>query len=323
MKKKITLSIMLLVAGIFSGHAQVQFWSDTFEDAGAPSSGTRTPENNTGIGGPPFTAYFVRTNNAGINTVTSAGGGYLLGEGTKFWAGENHDDLTGVNIPGAEEQQIDFTGINISGKSNLAFRGLFAANNTTAAFETQALGSSQSDYVIVEYRIDGGSYLPFLRFYGNNVITSGVNNKSLALDTDGNSIGDGTILTSSFQEFEKLISGAGTTLDLRIRCYMNGGSEEWAIDNLRLLEGVLSTNEFDVNKSFVMYPNPNNGEVNIKSDFDGDFQVINQLGQTVKLFKVNANVLNAINLDQLSEGLYFVKGTNGTKISSQKLVIKK
>jgi hypothetical protein len=298
------------------------FWSDTFEDVGAPSSGTRTAENNTGTGSP-YTSFFARTNNASISIVTSATGGYLSGQGAKFWAGEDHDGITGATLVSTEEQQIDYTGINISGKTNLVFKGLFAANNTTAAFETQALGSTHSDYIIVEYRIDGGGYLPFLRFYGNNVITSGANNKSLALDTDGNSIGDGTILTSSFQEFEKLIPDTGASLDLRIRSHMNGSNEEWAMDNLRLLDGTLSTNEFGVNKSFVMYPNPNSGEVKIKSDFDGDFQVINQLGQTVKSFKVTANLLNTINLDQLSEGLYFVKGNNGTKISSQKLVIKK
>jgi hypothetical protein len=232
MKQKITLLLVVVFFGLFNGHAQTQFWSDSFEDAGAPSSGTRTPENNTGTGSP-YTSYFARTDNAGINIVTTATGGYLSGEGTKFWAGEDHDTPFGA---GNEEQQIDWTGINITGKSGLIFRGLFAANNTTAAFENQPLGGSHSDYVIVEYRINGGSYLPLLRFFANNATTSGTNNKSLAIDTDNNSIGDGTILTSTFQNLEVAIPTTGTTLDLRIRAYMNGGSEEWAIDNFRLFE---------------------------------------------------------------------------------------
>lgn len=233
MKQKITLALMIFVSCFFSSQAQTQFWSDTFEDTGAPTSGTRTPETNGGVGSP-FTAYFVRTNNAGINSVFSLSGGYLGLQGSKFWAGEDHDGAAGA---GNEEQQIDFTGINISGKSGLAFKGFFAANNITAAFENMALGGSHSDYIIVEYRFDSvGAYTSLLSFYANNAVTSGANNKSLALDTDNNNIGDGTILGQTFAEIGKVIVGTGTTIDIRIRSYMNGGSEEWAIDNFILTE---------------------------------------------------------------------------------------
>ena len=44
--------------------------------------------------------------------------------------------------------------------------------------------------------------------------------------------------------------------------------------------------------------------INIKSDFEGDFQIVNQLGQTVKSFKVNMNGINTINLDNISDGVY-------------------
>jgi hypothetical protein len=299
------------------------FWSDTFEDTGAPSSGTRNAENNLGSGSP-HNSYFIRADNATIDLVSSLSGGYSLGEGAKFWAGENHDDLSGTNIAGNEEQQIDWTGINISGKTGLVFKGLFAANNTSSAFENQILGDMHSDYIIVEYRIDGGSYNPLLKFYGNNNIISGTNNRSLALDTDADNIGDGTILTNTFQQFENTIPGTGTTLDLRIRSYSNSSSEEWAIDNFRLLDSTLSNDDFIANKSFIMYPNPNNGDsVTIKSDFDGKFEVINQLGQIVKTFKVIPNEANNINLNKLAAGLYIIKGTNGSKVITQKLIIKK
>lgn len=300
----------------------LSFWNDTFEDTGAPSSGVRTAESNSGFG-TPFTSYFTRTNNSNIDLVSSLSGGYQLAEGSKFWAGENHDDISGAPIAGNEEQQIDWTGINISGKTGLHFKGLFAANNTSAAFETQALGDTHSDYIIVEYRIDGGSYTPLLKFYGNNDIASGTNNRSLALDTNSDNIGDGAILNTTFQQFENSIPGTGNTLDLRIRSNSNSSNEEWAMDNLRLLDSTLSNESFSLNKSFVMYPNPNNGNVNIKSDFDGDFQVINQLGQTVNTFKINSNTINSINLNSLSDGIYFVKGTSGTKVITQKLIIKK
>uniref|UniRef100_UPI002611C4BA T9SS type A sorting domain-containing protein n=1 Tax=Flavobacterium sp. TaxID=239 RepID=UPI002611C4BA len=85
----------------------------------------------------------------------------------------------------------------------------------------------------------------------------------------------------------------------------------------------LGTDEFETTQKFVIYPNPNKGILNIKSDFDGDFQIVNQLGQTVKSFKVNMNGINTINLDNISDGVYFIRGANQTKINTQRLIIKK
>ncbi|CAH8285920.1 putative secreted protein (Por secretion system target) [Mariniflexile fucanivorans] len=85
----------------------------------------------------------------------------------------------------------------------------------------------------------------------------------------------------------------------------------------------LSTDTFENKSKFTMYPNPSNRNVNIKSSLGGDFQIINQLGQTVKTFKANANIEATVYVGDLSEGMYFVKATNSTKVSSHKLIIKK
>ncbi|MCL9807205.1 T9SS type A sorting domain-containing protein [Flavobacterium amniphilum] len=232
MKQKITLFLMVVIFGLFNSHAQTQFWSDSFEDAGAPSSGTRTPEGDAGTG-TPYTTYFARTNNTSIQTMFSASG-YQNSEGAKFWAGEDHDTHFGA---GKEEMDITWTGINVSGKTGLSFRGLFAANNINAPFENTVLGSSHSDYVIVEYRFNGtGGYTRLLGFFANNNVVSGTDNKSLALDTDGDSVGNTPTLSGNFAEFQGNIVGTGTTIDIRIRAYSNGTSEEWAIDNFRLFE---------------------------------------------------------------------------------------
>jgi len=86
---------------------------------------------------------------------------------------------------------------------------------------------------------------------------------------------------------------------------------------------VLSTEDFALNSKFVIYPNPSNGIVNIKTEFGGDYKIINQLGQTVKIFKVDANAVNTINVENLANGIYFIKAISGTKIGSQKLIIDK
>ena len=201
MKKSTFLGCLMLVIAIV-GRAQTQFWSDTFEDLGAPSSGMRNPENNGGVTNIPFTSYFIRTNSIQISTNPL----YSSIQGSKFWAGENHSVAFGA---GKEEQQIEYIGINISGKADLSFKGLFAANASSKAWE------SKSDYVIVEYRIDGGNYKPLLQFFSNG------NDKNLSEDTDGDSIGDGAVLIPEFSERSKTITGTGAKLDLRIRAYSN------------------------------------------------------------------------------------------------------
>lgn len=84
----------------------------------------------------------------------------------------------------------------------------------------------------------------------------------------------------------------------------------------------LGNNDFDLNARFIVYPNPSNGIVNVKSDFDGDFQIVNQIGQIIKVFKVTANTVNTITIENLAQGVYFIKSTDGNKIGSQKLIIK-
>ncbi|WP_428223275.1 T9SS type A sorting domain-containing protein [Flavobacterium sp.] len=323
MKRKITYTLLVLALNYFQTQAQSNtvIWSDTFEDTNAPSAGTRVAENNGGTGNP-MTAYFVRTNNAGIQTIFS-GAGYVGVEGAKFWAGEDHDGLTGATAAGTEEQQIDWTGINVSGKINLGFRGLFAANNTNAAFESTAFTFSHNDYIIVEYRFNGtGAYTELLRFFANNGNgTPGNNNKSLALETSGDNIGEGTVLNTTLTSFEKIIPGSGNTLDLRLRVYSNAGNEEWAVDNFRLFENYLSDETFESAKQISVYPNPAENSFKIQTEIAGDFNIVNQLGQTVKSFHTEANLENTIDVSNLTKGIYFIKGDNGTTINTKKIVI--
>uniref|UniRef100_UPI00390C4B24 T9SS type A sorting domain-containing protein n=1 Tax=Mariniflexile sp. TRM1-18 TaxID=3374233 RepID=UPI00390C4B24 len=85
----------------------------------------------------------------------------------------------------------------------------------------------------------------------------------------------------------------------------------------------LSTNEFKNSSKFSMYPNPSGKNVQVKSIYGGDFLIINQLGQVVKTFRTAAHIEATVYVGDLSEGMYFVKATNSSKASSQKLIIKK
>jgi|GEM_PF-2832432 len=219
-QKLLYLSFLFLILQARAA-GQTQFWSDNFEDTGAPSSGTRTPETDGGSN----TSYFKRTDGTGLDLQPTSGL-YTGFQGSKFWAGEDFDGF-GMN----QELQIEWTNINIAGKSGLSFSGLFAAHNGSNAWENLAYASSHSDYITVEYAINGGVYQNLVQFMGNNSV-----DKRLARDADFDGLGEGALLSKTFQEFSQAIPGTGNTLSIRIRCFSNDPAEEFAWDNFRLFE---------------------------------------------------------------------------------------
>lgn len=314
---KIKLLTIFCISLFSKSFAQSQFWSDTFE-TGSPTSGTRTPEENGGNPSP-STSYFKLTDGTTISQVVQFTGK----QGTNYWAGEDHNGTgTGFTVSGAQgattsspnnELQISWTGINISGKTGLSFRGLIAANSTNEPWDnTQAcnsgVGTTNTDYIIIEYSIDGGPYTSLIRFY-NRGSASGVGDKYLFEDTDGNGCGDGTQLTNVFNEFTKTISGSGTTLNLLIRVFCEGNNEEWGIDNFRLFETILSRNDFDNNTKVSIFPNPSSGIFNIEIDNPSTIEVFDLLGKKI----ANNNITigsNKLDLSQIENGIYVAKITN-------------
>jgi hypothetical protein len=242
MKQKITFFLIMALFTI-SGYAQTQFWGDDFESS--PTSGTRTAEVNGGT----VTSYFRLTDGSTVSQVVPFTGK----QGSNYWAGEDHNG-PGTGFPSEaatpasnplNELQIEWTGINISGKSGMSFRGLIAAASTNEPWDNQnacisGVGTTNTDYIIVEYSIDGGSYVNLIRFY-NRGSASGVGDKYLFEDTDNNGCGDGTQLTNVFNEFTKTIAGTGTTMSIKIRVFSEGNNEEWGIDNFRLFETAACT----------------------------------------------------------------------------------
>ncbi|MGO4773830.1 hypothetical protein ACEN2I_19430, partial [Flavobacterium sp. W22_SRS_FK3] len=234
MKKNFTLILTTLLCLFYIGvNAQTQFWSDTFEDSGAPSSGSRTASTDFSCAGPPYTAYFTRTLPNGI---ALQNGAYSSFEGSKIWAGEDIDKgPTCSNSSISANQQVTWSGINISGKTGLSFKGLLAAS-PLGGWQGLDFGASQ-DFLAVEYRIDGGPWIKALAFYSNVPAGNAASSNQLFLDTNGDLIGDGAGLTYEFTEYSANITGTGTTLDLRFNCFANAStSQELAVDNFRLFE---------------------------------------------------------------------------------------
>ncbi|PKB17719.1 MBG domain-containing protein [Flavobacterium sp. 5] len=240
MKKNFTLTFALLLYFFYiEGNAQTQFWSDTFEDSGAPSSSTRVPSVAEFSCNSPATVYFFRTIPTGVALQNGTYSGF---QGSKIWAAEDIDKGTSctTNSTISPNQQITWSGINITGKTGLTFKGLFAADNI-GGWQGQFFAPNQ-DFVSVEYRINGtGAWIKAIAFYANIAATNAGSTNTLDLDTDGDLIGDGAALNYAFTEYSATIVGTGTTLDIRLNCSANGSTtQEIAIDNFRLFEAPAS-----------------------------------------------------------------------------------
>ncbi|MCH5720762.1 hypothetical protein [Niabella hibiscisoli] len=213
--------------------SQTPFWSDTFEDSGAPSIGSRTPSvQNFFPATPPYTRYFARVAPANI---ALQNGSYSNVQGARIWAAEDIDGaLNGSNFGQLPNQTIIWSNINITGRTGISFRGLFACNNGPSTWENGNTGVGlPSDYMIVSYRINGGAWTDVVRVFATD-------GGQMTRETTGDEVGDGTPFASyTFTELSGYITGIGTTLDLRFSGHSNGtGTEEFAIDNFRLFEGI-------------------------------------------------------------------------------------
>lgn len=141
---------------------------------------------------------------------------------SNFFACQDIDDEGWTDS--ASPSQLTWSGIDINGFINLNFKGAFASSGG---------GIDATDFVLIEYQIDNGGWQNLLAFENDGA----ANNTNFIEDTDFNGTGDGTLLTNTFNEFEKVIVNIGSLLDLRITVSLNSGSEDIAFDDFKL-EGV-------------------------------------------------------------------------------------
>ncbi|MCC9019248.1 T9SS type A sorting domain-containing protein [Flavobacterium lipolyticum] len=84
----------------------------------------------------------------------------------------------------------------------------------------------------------------------------------------------------------------------------------------------LNTVSFDKNLNFVIYPNPSNKIITIRSDHDATLSLITILGKTITTFKVKANIEDILNVENLSSGIYFLSEMREGKLITHKFVRK-
>jgi hypothetical protein len=70
-----------------------------------------------------------------------------------------------------------------------------------------------------------------------------------------------------------------------------------------------------------VYPNPNNGSFTVKAMHEGTYYLMNEAGQLVKSFTVNADNSFTYQIENLTSGFYVLSGQNKQGISKQKIVV--
>ncbi|PRY26354.1 hypothetical protein CLV78_101449 [Aliiruegeria haliotis] len=164
-----------------------------------------------------------------------AGGGDFGGDPIpsqrKSYTGNDGAYLTGMDLDGEGATlpiTVEWTGLDIAGLQDLVFTGDFAE-----AFDSPG-DIDDSDYIRLVAVIDGGPEQELLDFRGAD-FTSGDFNGNFRLDTDGDDVGDGAVLSDALTEFAANIAGTGLTLDLRLEVSVNAGDEDFAVDNFRIV----------------------------------------------------------------------------------------
>ena len=86
---------------------------------------------------------------------------------------------------------------------------------------------------------------------------------------------------------------------------------------------VLSTNHSSKLETFILYPNPTTGIINIKNTTGHLVNVYDILGHKVFTADIdNSSDVKTLNLSALQSGLYFVKISDGRNTSVKKIIIK-
>jgi len=200
-----------------NGLSAMTLVSESFETNGA---GSRYQLNAThgGTGG----TYFLRTDNVGF---IAAGGPSITGmHGSRAMGGCSMAPFA----PDAEVI-VTFPAIDILDVTNISV-GLKAAARNAAVYDN--LGT-QTDYIFVEARVDGGGWATLGAF--RSMALPGGSNKRIALDTDLDGVGDGTILTEAMRTFNFPVALSGAIMDLRVRMRSNAHSnEDLFFDDVRL-----------------------------------------------------------------------------------------
>ncbi|WP_394749669.1 ExeM/NucH family extracellular endonuclease [Spongiimicrobium salis] len=214
MIKKITLLLVTALASFATLTAQTVLLGESFEtDGNGTRYTTSIPEFSDGFGD-----FFTRTDGSNIGAFYEVFGA----DGNFYFVAQ---DIDGEGS--AAQQTLTFSGIDISNFENLNFSALFAEDDDAANQDWD-----DSDFLRVEYQIDGGGFQNLLAI--EEIDNGTAFNQEPGIDTDFDGVADGAAITSTFTAFGNVIAGTGSSLDIRITISLNSGDEDIAIDRIEV-----------------------------------------------------------------------------------------
>ena len=75
------------------------------------------------------------------------------------------------------------------------------------------------------------------------------------------------------------------------------------------------------NNTFVVYPNPSNGEFTIESDAAMNLRIVDELGREMKTISIKESNAFETKVSGLLPGVYFIVGEKGDQKIHQKIII--
>ena len=126
-------------------------------------------------------------------------------------------------------------------------------------------------------------------------------------------------------------SGAGDWVFFVGDIIVDGNRATWNSVTLTICSSeigpILGVNEFSLEDSFVVYPNPNNGEFNVKlksnSNQDINIQVFDIRGRSVlnQTYNNTRDFNQNINLNNAQSGMYLLNVSDGERTATKKIII--
>jgi hypothetical protein len=76
--------------------------------------------------------------------------------------------------------------------------------------------------------------------------------------------------------------------------------------------------------NMTVYPNPAKNQLNIIAPFEfNQIELIDIQGEVIKIISIEKTLQSFVDLNEMKDGMYFIKVTDGNKVSNQRFVINK